>query len=186
MKKSIGAKPFAPPAPVWVVGTYDQSGKPNVMTASWVGTCCSDPPCVSIALRKATYSYAALDSRKAFTINIPSQSQLTHADYFGVASGRDHDKFQKTGLTAVRADTVDAPYISEFPFVLECKIIHSQELGLHTIFVGQIMDIKAEEDILDSKGRPDIEKLQPFIFDPCSRTYFKLGEMLAKGFTAKA
>src|SRR4030066_2352802 len=124
MKKSMGAKTLVFPTPVWVVGTYDQAGKPNMMTVAWGGICCSMPPCIAVSLRKATYTYGSLMERKAFTVNVPSEDYVKEADYIGLASGRDVDKFAATGLTAVKSDLVDAPYVKEFPLILECKVIH--------------------------------------------------------------
>jgi len=184
MKKSLGAKTIVYPTPVFVVGSYDKDGKPNVMTASWGGICCSSPPCVAVALRKATYSYGNIVEQKAFSINIPSEAFLKHADYFGLVSGKDTDKFAAAKLTPVKSDLVDAPYIKEFPFVLECKVMHIVEVGLHTQFIGQIMDLKAEESMLDEKGSLDIAKVKPFLFTPESRSYYGIGQYLGKAFSA--
>jgi flavin reductase (DIM6/NTAB) family NADH-FMN oxidoreductase RutF len=96
MKKSLGSKTLLYPTPVWVVGTYDKDGKPNVMTIAWGGICCSKPPCVAISLRKATYSYGNIMERKAFTLNIPSEAHAGQADYFGLVSGKNEDKFAAT------------------------------------------------------------------------------------------
>ncbi len=99
MKQSIGAKPLAFPTPTWVVGTYDMNGKPNAMTVAWGGgICCSNPPCISVSLRKATYSYAGIIENKAFTISIPSEDFVRETDYFGIASGKDENKFEATCL----------------------------------------------------------------------------------------
>ncbi len=183
MKKSLGAKTLLYPAPVWVVGTYDKEGKPNVMTIAWGGICCSKPPCVSISLRKATYSYGSIMERKAFTLNIPSEAHAVKADYFGMVSGRNEDKFISAGLTPVRGEFVDAPYLEEFPLVLECKVIHTLEIGLHTQFVGEILDVKADEAVLDEKGLPDIKKIRPFVFSPEARRYHKIGDYLGDAFS---
>ena len=163
MKKSIGAKTLPMPAPVWVVGTYDGEGKANVMTAAWVGICCSKPPCVAVSLRKATYSYGNIVARQAFTISVPPKQHVKTADYWGLASGRDVDKFAKVGLTAVASDVVDAPYVKEFPVVMECQVLHTIEIGLHTQFIGEILDIKIEEALLGPEGHPDVEKLGVFV-----------------------
>ena len=106
MKKSIGGKTLVFPAPVLIVGTYDNDHRPNVMAVAWGGICCSQPPCVAVSLRKATYSYGNIVSRQAFTVNIPSEEQVREADYFGMASGRDEDKFQRSGLTPVASQLV--------------------------------------------------------------------------------
>ncbi len=183
MKKSLGAKTLAYPAPVWVIGTYDKAGKPNVMTASWAGICCSEPPCAAVALRKATYTYGNIVNREAFTINVAPESYVKQADYFGIVSGAREDKFAKTGFTPVKAEHVDAPYVDEFPLILECRLIHSIEIGLHTQFIGQIMDVKADEEVLGEEGNPEMDKVRPVIFGPGIRKYYGLGEFLGKGFT---
>ncbi len=183
MKQSIGAKTLAFPTPTWIVGTYDVNGKPNAMTVAWAGICCSNPPCVSVSLRKATYSYAGIIENKAFTVNIPSEDHVKEADYFGLASGRDEDKFKAAGLTPVRSELVTAPYVGEFPFVLECKLLHTLEIGLHTMFVGEIVDTKAEGSVLDENGNPDIEKIRPIIYGTGNRSYYSIGRDLGKAFS---
>jgi len=183
MHKSLGAQTLVFPTPTWIVGSYDQQGRPNGMAAAWAGICCSDPPCVAVSLRKATYSYANLMLRRAFTISVPAESQVKQADYFGIASGREVDKFVALGLTPVRGERVDAPYVGEFPLVLECDVIHVFELGLHTQFVGRILDVKAHESVLDARGMPDIEKVRPLVFSPGNRWYYGVGAMLGQAFS---
>jgi flavin reductase (DIM6/NTAB) family NADH-FMN oxidoreductase RutF len=183
MKQSIGAKPLAFPTPTWVVGTYDMNGKPNAMTVAWGGICCSNPPCISVSLRKATYSYAGIMENRAFTVSIPSEDYVKQADHFGIASGRDEDKFEAACLTPVRSELVPAPYVGEFPVVLECKLLHTLEIGLHSLFVGEILDIKADESVLDEKGNPDIEKIRPVIYSPGNRSYYGVGCNLGKAFS---
>src|SRR5512133_3321229 len=107
MKKSCGAKTLAVPTPVWVIGTYDEEGKSNIATAAWAGICCSQPPCVAVSFRKATYTYGAIVAREAFTVNIPGESQVDIADFAGLVSGRDVDKFAAAGLTTQRSSLVD-------------------------------------------------------------------------------
>ena len=183
MKKDIGKKPLLFPTPVLVVATYDAQGAPNAMTAAWGGICCSDPFCVTVSLRKATYTYNSLMERKAYTVNIPGKKYMVEADYFGIASARDEDKFAATGLTPVRSDFVDAPYIEEFPINLECKIVHIADLGLHTQFVGEVANIKADSAIIDDESIPMIEQIMPLIFAPNSRRYYTVGEQVGKAFS---
>jgi len=183
MKKSLGAKPIIFPTPVLVVGTYDKTGKPNAMTVAWGGICSSRPPCAAISLRKATYSYGNIVERKAFTINIPSETHIKEADYFGIVSGRKKDKLLAAGLTPVRSELIDAPYIKEFPLILECRLIQTIEIGLHTQFIGEILDLKADESVLGEYETLDIEKVRPILFAPESRTYYGLGRYLAKAFS---
>ncbi len=183
MKQSIGAKPLAFPTPTWVVGTYDMNGKPNAMTVAWGGICCSNPPCISVSLRKATYSYAGIIENKAFTISIPSEDFVRETDYFGIASGKDENKFEATCLTPVRSELVSAPYVGEFPVVLECKLLHTLEIGLHTLFVGEIIDIKVDESVFGENKNPDIEKIKPVIYDTGNRSYYSIGCNLGKAFS---
>ena len=167
-----------------VVGTYDQAGKPNVMTASWGGICCSQPPCVAVSLRKATYTYENLLQRKAFTLGIASETYFRQVDYFGLVSGRTTDKFAATKLTAAKSKVVDAPYVKEFPLVLECKVVDVAELGMHTQFVGEVMDVKADDEIIGSGGAVDIRKLKPLVFTPDTQDYYGIGSFIAKVFSA--
>ena len=183
MKKSLGAKTILYPTPVLIVGTYDAAGKPNVMTAAWGGICCSSPPCVAVSLRKATYTYGNIVQQGGFTINIPSEDFAVQADYFGMVSGKKADKFAETGLTPIRSTLVNAPYIKEFPLVLECKLVHQIELGLHTQFVGEILDVKADEDILDDNGALDVEELKPFFYAPEVSAYYGTGRRLGNAFS---
>ena len=183
MKKSLGAKTILYPTPIMLVGTYDASGRPNVMTAAWGGICCSSPPCVTVSLRKATYTYGNIVQQGGFTINIPSDQYAIQADYCGMVSGKKADKFAETGLTPVRSALVNAPYIEEFPLVLECKLVHQIELGLHTLFVGEILDVKANGDVLDDKGVPDVEKLKPFFYAPEANAYYGTGKRLGDAFS---
>jgi flavin reductase (DIM6/NTAB) family NADH-FMN oxidoreductase RutF len=182
MKRSLGAKTLIVPTPTWIVGSYDAEGRANGMTAAWGGICCSEPACVAVSLRKATYSYGNLVARRAFTVSVPGQGQVKEADYFGLVSGRRADKFAATGWTAVRSELVDAPYVAECPLVLECKLLHVFELGLHTQFVGQILDVKADEEVLDAAGQPDILKVLPIIFSPGNRVYYGVGDSLGHAF----
>jgi flavin reductase (DIM6/NTAB) family NADH-FMN oxidoreductase RutF len=180
---SLGANTFVPVAPVWVVGTYDHDGRPNAMTAAWGGICCSKPPCVYVSLRKATYTYGNLLERKAFTVNFPSEEYVKETDYFGLVSGRDSDKFLATNLTPVKSDLVDAPYVKEFPMVLECKVIKVIEIGLHTEFIGEIVDAKAQEGVLDANKLPDVRKLKPLVWSLTGISYCRVGEDVGKSFS---
>ena len=183
MKKSIGARTTVYPAPAFVIGTYDKDGRPNAMTAAWCGVCCSQPPCIGVSLRKATYTYGNIVERKVFTVNVPSERYVKEVDYFGIATGKRIDKFSATGLTPVKAGLIDAPYIEEFPFVLECRLIQTVELGLHTHFIGEILDVRADEAMLGNDGTIDVEIVRPIVFAPEVRKYFGLGKYLGKAFS---
>jgi flavin reductase (DIM6/NTAB) family NADH-FMN oxidoreductase RutF len=183
MKKSIGAKTLLFPTPVLMVGTYDQAGKPNLMNAAWGGICCSQPPCVTVSLRKATYSYNCIVERNAFTVGIACEEKMAEADYCGIASGRDVDKFAVTGLTPVKSDLVDAPYAAEFPVVLECRLLHTIEIGLHTQFIGEIIDVKGDPAVFGVDGHLDILKIKPLIYDTSGKGYHGVGPCLGRAFS---
>ncbi len=183
MKTSLGAKTILYPTPVLIVGTYDADGRPNAMTAAWGGICCSSPPCVTVSLRKATYSFGNIEHSRAYTLSIPSRDHAKAADYFGIVSGRREDKFAKTGLTPVKSDLVNAPYVGEFPVVLECKLLHTLEIGLHTQFVGEVLDVKADPSVLGANGLPEIEKIRPILFAPESRKYYGVGDFVGEAFS---
>lgn len=184
MKASLGPKPLVYPAPVLVVGTYDKRGRPDVMTASWAGICSSQPPCVAVSLRTETYSHDNIVARKAFTLSIPSEEHVKQVDYFGLVSGRVANKFAAAKLTAAKSKVVDAPYVKEFPLVLECSLVAMNELGLHTQFVGEVLDVKAEEGILGRDGAIDIKLLKPLVFTPDTQDYYGIGNFVGKVFSA--
>jgi len=184
MKKSFGPRTLVLPVPVWAVGTYDREGRPNVVTVAWGGLCCSIPPCITVSLRKATLSYANIMERKAFSVNVPSAGYFREVDYFGLVSGREQDKLCHAGLTPVRCRNVDAPYIDEFPLVLECRLLQTVEIGLHTAFIGEILDVMADEDVIGERGFPEIEKVKPILYTPELHDYYGTGEFLGSAFQA--
>lgn len=166
-------------APVWVIGSYDQSDRANMAVVAWGGICCSRPPCVTISLRQATYSYKNIMERQAFTINIPSKQYLAEADYFGMVSGKEIDKLAVTGLTALKATRVDAPYLQEFPVSVECRLQQTLDVGLHTMFIGEILEVKSEETVVEEKEAwPGM-----LIYDPRRRHYYSMGGYAGKAFS---
>ncbi|NTU52731.1 MAG: flavin reductase family protein [Chlorobiaceae bacterium] len=183
MKQSLGARTLLFPTPVLLIGTYDADGRPNLMNAAWGGVCSSEPPCVAVSVRRTRYTYEAILQRKAFTIGIPSVLNAVEADYAGIVSGRDTDKFAATGLTPVRSDVVDAPYAAEFPLVLECRVFRTVEIGVHIQFIGQIVDVKADAAVLAEDGLPDILKIRPIVFDPAHRGYHGIGSFIGQAFS---
>ena len=182
MKVSIGPKTMALPTPAWLVGTYDAAGKPNLMTVAWGGICCSKPPCLTVSLQKHRHSYAAIVERGAYTVSIASEADVAKVDYCGIVSGRDHDKFAACGFTPVRSDLVDAPYVAECPLVLECKVIRIEDLGMHTMFVGEVLDVKVDEAAMKD-GKPDPLLIDPIVYAPEDRCYYGLGANLGLGFS---
>ena len=172
------------PLPVFVVGTYDHKGKPNAMVAAWGGICSSDPPSIAISIRPSRYTYRNLMEKMAFTISIPSVKYMAEADFFGIESGENTDKFAVTGLTPLRADHIDAPCIAEFPVVLECRVTKHVKIGAHTQFIGEILDVKIDESMLDSEGKPDLARLQLIGFDVFRSEYYTTGPVVGRAFSA--
>lgn len=184
-KRSLGAQPLLYPEPVLLVCVYDDDNRPNVMTAAWGGICCSDPVSLMVGIRSSgRFTYEPLLRRKAFTVGIATEKMVVEADFFGIASGRKFDKLAMTGFTAVKSQIVDAPYIDECPVVLECSLSNHFELGVHTMMVGEIRDVKADEDCLAEGGAfPDIHKIAPLVFDAGSKGYFGIGKRVGTAFS---
>ncbi|MEG2172944.1 MAG: flavin reductase family protein [Desulfovibrionaceae bacterium] len=180
MFQSLGACAFAVPTPVFLVGSYDSAGKANIMTAAWGGICASQPPCLSVSIAKARWTHAAIQSRNAFTVSIPSRDQVAQADFAGMYSGRSEDKFATLGFTPTAAEHVDAPYVAECPVVIELRLTHSLELGSHTQFIGEIMDVKVHAHCLDAKGTPLLNRIDPLLFIPQARQYWSVGNLVAR------
>lgn len=171
------------PHPVLLIGTYGPDGKPNLATVSWGGICSSQPPCIAVSLREATLTYHNILNSRSFTVGFPSRNQVEVADYVGLVSGRDYDKFKVAALTPVKSDKVDAPLATELHYSLECKLVQDHAVGSHRIFIGEILGIQADEEVLGPKGLPDIEKTQAILYGSAgSRHYFAVGEKLDQAF----
>ncbi|GAB1476506.1 flavin reductase family protein [Bacillota bacterium] len=184
MKREIGAAPIIFPTPVLIVGTYNEDGRPNAMNVAWGGICSSEPPAISVAIRKERKTYENICRSKVFTINIPDESLMEAADFFGISSGKEIDKFQYAGVTAIKSGNIDAPYIEEFPVCAECKLISSTEIGKHVIFIGEIVNVLADERVIGAKGIIDVEKVGAIGFDPAGNNYTATGHVVGKAFSA--
>ena len=179
---SLGPQAFLSSVPVMLVGTYDAEGRPNIMAAALGGLSCSQPPCLSISVRRSSWTYRALLERRAFTVSLPTSTQAGVADFAWLVSGRSEDKFAALGLTAVAGEHVDAPYVAECPVVLELLLRHTLELGSHTQFVGEIMDVKVDKASLSPDGLPDPAKLSALHYAPLTNEYYASGDFVARAF----
>lgn len=177
-KKSLGVRSEVYPKPAFVIGSYDEEGKPNIMTAAWAGICNSDPLSIAVSMRPATYSYGNVTTSKSFTVNVPSSEMARYVDYAGRFSGRDVNKFEETGLTPVKGEFVNAPYVKEFPIVIECELTEYHDLGSHRQFIGKVIDVKVDEAILNAEGRVDVNLLNPLIYG--GGRYYETGPFIAK------
>jgi flavin reductase (DIM6/NTAB) family NADH-FMN oxidoreductase RutF len=184
MKQSLPPQTILLPSPVLIIGTYGSDGRPNIMNAAWGGIASSKPPCISVSLREATLTYHNIKQAGAFTVNIPSEKYVREADFVGMVSGRDHDKFRETGLTPEKSTLVNAPIVKEFPYTLECTLIKQVELGSHTMFVGEIVGMVADGEVLNPHQLPDIEKVRPMLFGSFgSMAYYAVGGKLGDAYT---
>lgn len=183
MKKSIGPKDMVFPCPAFLVATYDETGEPDVMTAAWGGIVCSDPIAIGVAIRPQRKTFKNLKVKKAFTISIPGEEHMMETDYFGLVSGEKENKFEVSGLTPEKAEFVDAPYVKEIPYNIECEVIEELDLGAHTLFIGAVKDIKVDDDCLNEDGNPDWDKIKPFIFDRAKAAYRRSGEIIANAYS---
>ena len=181
MKKSLGAKCLAFPLPAFLVGSYDTDGKPNIMTAAWGGILSSDPPCLGVSIRPERWTYAGIIKHQAFTVSIPNARLAPAVDFAGIVSGEKHDKFAAAGLTPVEAHLIKAPYVDECPVIIECRLINTLELGSHTLCVGQIMEVMAEEDIPAEGGGLNIAAVDPLLYN-AGGDYHRVGESAGRAF----
>jgi flavin reductase (DIM6/NTAB) family NADH-FMN oxidoreductase RutF len=184
MKVMLPAQPILLPSPVLIIGTYDPEGKPDIMNAAWGGIASSQPPHISVSLREATLTYHNIQETGAFTVNIPSEKYLKEADFAGLVSGREYDKFKEAGLTPEKSNRVNAPLVKEFPYALECKLVRQVALGMHTMFIGEIVGMVADSEVLSPNRFPDIEKVRPMLFGSFgSIAYYGIGEKLGIAFS---
>ena len=182
MKRSLGPMTLVYPMPAFLIGTYDEAEKANIMTLAWGGICCSEPPLLAISLRKQRHTYNAILERKGFTVNIPSTQLAAHTDFAGIASGNATDKFKELSLTPVKAEFVDAPYVGECPAVLELSLHSTTELGSHVQVIGEIQDVKVDDECLDEMGKPVRGTIDPLCYDFGMREYFRTGPSMGKAF----
>ena len=179
MKKDFGSKSWLYPMPVLIVAAYDEQGVPNVMNAAWGGMFTDET--IGICLSAGHKTTKNILATRAFTVSMADEEHLTACDYVGIVSGADvPDKLQKAGLHTTPSQTVDAPLIDELPMALECRLI-SYDADTCRL-VGEIVNICADERILDENGQIDPDKLRPIIFDPVHHTYRSLGPVVGRAF----
>lgn len=180
MRKNFGAKAILYPMPVLIIGTYDETGVPNAMNAAWGGI--SEHNEISICVDDSHKTAENAVNKGAFTVSIADRSNLVAADYVGIVSGnKEKDKIRKSGWTAEKSSFVDAPLFKELPVALECKLISYDKESCR--LVGEIVNVCADEAVLDCEGKIDLEKFSPITYDPVHHTYRVLGEVVGKAFS---
>ena len=157
----------------------------NLITLAWVGTVCSAPPMLSVAIRPTRHSHGLVNAAREFVVNIPRAGQVAAVDLAGVWSGTEHDKFKELGLTARPAKHVAAPLVEECPINMECVVRHQLSLGAHDLYIAEIVATHYDEDVLDSRGRLQTSALEALAY--ADGEYWSLGERLGSyGQAAKA
>lgn len=179
MRKNFGSKSWAFPMPSFIVGSYDENGKPDAMNAAWGGI--YSEGMIGICLSKVHKTTANIFATKAFTVSMATKEQLKACDYVGLVSGNKvPDKFEKAGFHAVKSEFVNAPIIKELPMTLECEFVSYDEKN--NFMVGKIVNVSADEKIVDKDGNIQPELLQPIFYDACNRTYLTVGEKAGQAF----
>ena len=179
MRKNFGSKPVCYPQPVFIIGTYDETGKPDAMNAAWGGI--SEENEVSICISEDHMTTENVLLKKAFTVSMGTADQLVACDYVGIVSGKkEPDKVAKAGWTAVKSEFVDAPLFAQLPMAMECELISYDPASCR--LVGKIVNVSADESILNEKGVVDPAKLRPITFDPMNNAYLVLGEKVGNAF----
>lgn len=179
MRKNFGKKTWLFPCPVLIIGTYDENGTPDAMNAAWGGI--YDTNQVMLCLSDDHKTAKNILLKQAFTVSFADAAHVVEADYVGIVSANDvPDKLSKAGLHAVKSEHVDAPIITDFPIALECTLNHVNEDGM---IVGDIVNVSADESVLDDKGNVDLGKASIISYNSAAHDYRVLGEKVGNAFS---
>lgn len=179
MRKNFGSKPWCYPQPVFILAAYDENGNPNAMNVAWGGIHYDDQ--IAMCISAGHKTTANILASKAFTVSMADAEHLVACDYVGVASGNKvPDKFEKAGFTHSKSEFVNAPIINELPMTLECEFISYDPESCNLI--GRIVNVSADEKILDETGKIDPRKLRPITFDPVHNHYLEIGDKVGNAF----
>lgn len=172
------------PLPVVLVTAADKNGEKNIFTVAWTGTVCSDPPMVSISVRPERYSYHMIEETGEFVLNLTTEKLCFAADYCGVRSGRNEDKFEALDLTAIPAEIVKAPMLAESPVNIECVVKEIKKLGTHDMFLAQVVAVHADEAYMDEKKKFHFNNAEPIVYS--HGAYMTLGRQIGTfGYSVK-
>ena len=179
MRKNFGAKTWLYPMPVLIIGTYDENGTPNAMNAAWGGI--YDTNQVMVCLSDDHKTTENIKKCGAFTLSFATANTVIPCDYVGIVSANDvSDKFAKAGFHAIKSEFVNAPIIDELAMTVECKLIKFNEDG---ICIGEIVNVSADDSIIDECGKIDVKKLDPIIYDSVTHAYWNFGEKVGRAFS---
>ena len=174
-KVGFGKAQILYPTPVVLVGSAHEELGANLMTVAWTGVDCSEPPVVHVSIRPSRFSHRLIKESGCFTVNIPTRELVRQVDLCGIVSGRDGDKFARSGLTPVKAEAVAAPLVAECPVNLECRVLKVIPLGVHDMFIGEVVARHADASIV-KKGRVAFERLPLIVY--VNNEYWSLGERI--------
>lgn len=179
MRKNFGVQTWLYPMPVLIIGTYNEDGTPNAMNAAWGGI--HDTNQIGVCIDPGHKTAENLQKKGFFTVSIADAEHVIECDYVGIVSGNDtSDKIKTAGFTASKAKFADAPVFAELLMTLECKLIsYDSKTGCT---VGEILNVSADEKILDQNGKISPAKLRPITFDPVNHTYIELGAVVGTAF----
>ena len=186
MKKSLKLRAVVSPTPTIIAAAYDENGKVDACTLAFYMPTSHKPPCLTIAIN-ATAKRKTLKSilrSGAFTIGYPSIEQAAETDWIGMASGYEHDKIAEVGWTTTKSEFVNAPVVNELKLTIECKVVNTVDIGSHTQITGEVVNIQADESILDERGKYDLAKLNQIIYDEEQFVYRTVGGKTADAFKA--
>ena len=176
MRKSFGVKPAIYPEPVFIIAAYDKDGTPHCMNAAWGGLVAKTQ--LMLCLNPAHKTVIALRESGAFTVSVGQADQVVACDYVGITSGNNvSDKFARAGFHATKSEFVNAPMIDELAYTLECELV-SYDDDSH-ILIAEIKNISVDEAVLDTEGNVDVAKLAPISFDPNTKKYYQIGDVVA-------
>ena len=183
MRKDLGVKAAVYPMPVLMIATYDENGVVDVMNAAWGMICDYDK--ISLTLSESHKTVKNIKKSKAFTVSLADKKNIAAADYFGIASGNDTpDKFERTGMTAIKSERVNAPIIDEFPVTMECELAEIVSTDNVYSIIGKIVNVSVREEILDEDGKVDITKSGILIFDQFIAGYYVTGEKAGQAWSS--
>lgn len=180
MRKNFGSQSWLYPMPVLMVATYDKDGDPDLMNAAWGGI--HDTNMIGVCIDPSHKTAENIQLTKSFTVSIGDSSHIVECDFAGIVSANDDpEKFAKTGFHAEKSEFVNAPIIRELPMTLECRLVsYDTSAGCA---VGEIVNVSADESILDADGKIDPDKFTPICYDPVHHTYRELGKVVGKAFS---
>ncbi len=184
MKVNVKNHTMMYPAPAVVASAYDEEGRADACTLAFATMCSHRPPAVMIAIN-STLKRKTLKSilhSKEFCLAFPSVEHVGEVDYLGIESGYRQDKLAKIGFSHQKGEKVNAPIINEFSVSLECRVMHIAEVGSHTQITGEIVNVQADEDVVDENGKIIFEKVNPIVWDDITHSYYETGGKIADGF----